>query len=96
MLISRLVMLALSMESVFFCALVCTLGARLVICSSCNNDTSNATCNVTTACSDLGGECLDCSFPECKYGQTVEVSCTVKIFNNTINCSGEMVRCSVH
>jgi len=84
------------MESVLYYAFVCTL----VVCSSCNvldnNDTIIPdTCNVTTSCSDLGGECLNCTFPECKYGDVVNVECTVKF--DGIECSGNMVRmCSVH
>jgi len=81
------------MESILYYATVCTL----VVYSSCNvldnNDTIiPATCNVTdaTPCSDLGGECLSCTFPECNYGDMVNVECMVKF--DEIDCSGNMVR----
>jgi len=81
------------MESLLFCALVCTL----FVCSSCFVGDSNGTvipdtCNVpsSTPCSELGGECLNCTFPDsCEYGKNVTVECTVKF--DEIECSNDTV-----
>lgn len=53
-------------------------------------------CPSNLDCFKLGGECLDCEFPKCKYGEPVNVTCTVKpnivcigkkTFNTTANCN---------
>ena len=72
--------------------LVCVVKSQ---CNS-NNDTIPEVCrqyfnNTAVKCTELDGECLNCTWPEdCEYGEMVNVTCESKF--DDIECTTGQVR----